>query len=148
VDAHRTVALAISPYTRRGILDSTFYNTTSVLRTIELLLGLDPMSPFDATATPMYKAFGSKADVTPYTAIKPATDIDAKNPPKTALLKLQGKIDFSAPDRMDVAGEQRLNRVLWHSIKGINTPYPGITRSPLFSRDGKAAVIDGDESED
>ena len=148
VDAHRTVALAISPYTRRGILDSTFYNTTSILRTIELLLGLDPMSPFDATATPMYKAFGSKADITPYTAIKPATDIDAKNPPKTALLKLQGKIDFSAPDRMDVAGEQRLNRVLWHSIKGLRTPYPGITRSPLFSRDGKASIVAGDDSEE
>lgn len=147
VDAHRTVALAISPYTRRGILDSTFYNTTSVLRTIELLLGLDPMSPFDAMATPMYKAFGKTADITPYTAIKPATDLDAKNPPKTALLKLQGKIDFSAPDRMDVAGEQRLNQVIWHSIKGLKTPYPGITRSPLFSRDGRAAAVDGDEDE-
>lgn len=136
VDAHRTVALVISPYTRRGIVDSTFYNTTSALRTIELLLGLDSMSPFDATATAMHKAFGLQVDTTPYVAITPKASLDAKNPPKSALLKIQGTLDFSAPDRMDTAGEDRLNRVLWHAMKGINTPYPGVVHSPLTGRNG------------
>ena len=57
VDAHRTIALAVSPYTRRGSLDSTLYSTSSMLRTMELILGLDPMSQFDASATPMWNSF-------------------------------------------------------------------------------------------
>ena len=59
VDAHRTVALAISPYIRKGAVDSTLYTTSSMLRTMELILGLEPMTQFDAAATPMYKSFGN-----------------------------------------------------------------------------------------
>jgi DNA-binding beta-propeller fold protein YncE len=66
VDAHRTVALAISPYTRNRGLDSTLYSTASMLRTMELILGLEPMTQFDAAATPMLAAFHAQADTTPY----------------------------------------------------------------------------------
>src|SRR5204863_804172 len=66
VDAHRSVALVISPYTKRKFVDSTLYSTTSMLRTMELILGLRPMSQFDAAARPMYSSFTAKPDATPY----------------------------------------------------------------------------------
>ena len=66
VDAHRTVALAISPYIKRHSVDSTLYSTSSMLRTMELILGLEPMSQFDAAARPMYNSFAPTADFTPY----------------------------------------------------------------------------------
>src|SRR5712692_7023563 len=76
VDARRTVGLAISPYIHRGTVDSTLYTTSSMLRTIELLLGLPPMSQYDAAATPMYKAFGTKMDPAPFVHIKPLVDLN------------------------------------------------------------------------
>src|SRR5205807_6613669 len=79
VDAHRTVALVISPYTKRGFVDSTMYSTTSMLRTMELILGLKPMSQFDAAARPMYNSFAPQPDLTPYEFIMPDTDLKAKN---------------------------------------------------------------------
>ena len=126
VDAHRTVALAVSPYTRNAGIDSTMYTTTSVLRSIELILGAAPMSQFDAAATPMYKAFGNKPDLSPYSALRPAIDLMAKNP-ATKQSALLSSIDFSEPDQMNLAQEIALNRAIWHSVKG-NSPYPGAVR--------------------
>ena len=79
VDAHRTEALVISPYTRHHGVDSTFYSTTSLLRTMELILGLAPMSQYDAAATPMYNAFQNKPDFSPYVCLPARTDVMAKN---------------------------------------------------------------------
>src|SRR6185437_7830122 len=67
VDAHRTVAMAISPYIKRHSVDSTLYSTSSMLRTMELILGLEPMSQFDASARPMYASFTDRLDNTPFT---------------------------------------------------------------------------------
>src|SRR5262249_50362125 len=75
VDAHRTVALVISPYTKRGVVDSSLYSTTSMLRTIELILGLKPMSQFDAAARPMYYSFQEKPDQRTYQHAVPETDL-------------------------------------------------------------------------
>src|SRR5208282_5034168 len=79
VDAHRSVALVISPYTKRKFVDSTMYSTSSLLRTMELILGLKPMSQFDAAARPMYNSFTAKPDPTPYQHVEAKTDINAKN---------------------------------------------------------------------
>ena len=79
VDARRTVGLVVSPYCRRGIVDSTFYTTSAMLRTIELLLGLPPMSQFDAAGNPMYASFADTPDLTPYTHLKPTIDIHEQN---------------------------------------------------------------------
>ena len=79
VDAHRTVALAISPYIKRHSVDSTMYSTSSMLRTIELCLGLDPMSQFDAAARPMSHAFTATPDLTPYIHRPARVDLNAKN---------------------------------------------------------------------
>ncbi|HET9015264.1 MAG TPA: alkaline phosphatase family protein, partial [Thermomicrobiaceae bacterium] len=83
VDAHRTETLVISPYTQRGVVDHTYYDTASLVRTIELLLGLQPMTQFDAAATPMYAAFGTRPDLAPYTALGPRVGLSGINTPVT-----------------------------------------------------------------
>ena len=83
VDAHRTIAFVVSPYIKRGAVDSTMYSTASMLRTMELILGLKPMSQFDAAAMPMFNSFQAKPDLTPYNALPANVDLDERNP-KTA----------------------------------------------------------------
>ncbi len=80
VDAHRVPAFVISPYTRRGAVDSTLYTTGSMLRTMELILGLNPMTHYDAGATPMVRVFTPVADTKPFDAEKPRVPLDARNP--------------------------------------------------------------------
>ncbi len=121
VDARRTVALAISPYIHRNKVDSTVYTTSSILRTIELLLGLPPMSQYDAAATPMYNAFGTTADLTPYTAIQPLIDINAKNTRTAYGAPESAKMDFAEEDK---APMHRLNEIIWKSIKGPDSVMP------------------------
>jgi phospholipase C len=121
VDAHRTAALVISPYTRRHAVDSTFYSTNSMLRTMELILGIGPLSQYDAAATPMVASFTNRADLTPFTALPAQIDLEAKNKRTEYGAAASARMDFSEYDRID---EDTLNRVLWHSIKGRNVPYP------------------------
>jgi len=132
VDAHRTVGLVVSPWTRNRGVDHTPYTTTSMLRTIELILGATPMSQFDAAATPMYGAFHLRPDATPYDARRPNTDLEAKNAAASepALLR---SIDYSEPDQLSLAQEIALNQAIWRSVKG-NAPYPGAVRRYGFSR--------------
>ena len=130
VDSHRTVALVISPYTKRGIVDSTMYSQASMLRTMELILGLNPMTQYDQSAPPMFASFSAKADLTEYTLVGPRIDLTAKNANNAIGAATSRKLDFSDYDRAD---ENKLNRVLWASIKGINTPYPAPVRSVLTS---------------
>jgi hypothetical protein len=129
VDGHRTVALAVSPYTRRGQVDSTFYSTQSMVKTIELILGLPAMSLFDLIAEDMRAAFTSESTPTPYTAILPQISLFDENPAKQALrgeprqAAIQSaKMHFEIPD---AAPTERLNRILWHAVMGWNVPYPG-----------------------
>ena len=69
VDAHRSIAFVASPYAKRGAVDSTMYSTSSMLRTMELILGLEPMTQFDAAATPMFNSFQAQPDLRPYDAL-------------------------------------------------------------------------------
>lgn len=122
VDAHRTVGLVISPYVRRNALDSTMYTTASMLRTMELILGLPPMTQFDQRATPMIAAFTTKPDFTPYEALSARIDINAKNPTKGALVEMSNKLDWSDYDRAD---PDKLNEILWRALKpGQAAPAP------------------------
>ncbi|MDX1933176.1 MAG: selenium-binding protein SBP56-related protein [Capsulimonadales bacterium] len=131
IDSHRTIGLVISPYTRRKTIDSTLYTTCSMLRTMELILGLPPMTQYDAAATPMFASFTDKADLTPYTGLPARIDLMAKNPGTAVGARESMKLDFTEYDRLTVAEEDTLNRVLWHSIKGKDVPYPGATRSAI-----------------
>jgi hypothetical protein len=132
VDAHRTVGLVISPYIHRETVDSTLYTTSSMLRTIELLLGLPPMSQYDAAATPMYKSFGVKSDLTPYSARQAEVDLNAKNNLRAYGARRSMQMDFSDVDR---APAQVLNEILWKSVKGSKSPMPVPVRR--YSFDGE-----------
>jgi YVTN family beta-propeller protein len=128
VDGHRSVLLAISPYTRRKFVDSTNYTQTGVVKTIELILGLPPMNQLDLCATPLRSCFQNRADLTPYRAVPNRVPLDELNPPldrlKGAALHWARKSLELAFDREDEADEETLNRILWHSMRGYDTPYP------------------------
>ncbi|MCP4640761.1 MAG: beta-propeller fold lactonase family protein [bacterium] len=121
VDARRTVGLVVSPYSHRGTVDSTFYTTCSMLRTMELLLGLPPMSQFDAAALPMYAALGDTPDVTPYTCVEPKVDIMELNQ-KTAWGAQESlEMDLSTYDRAPMFA---LNEIVWKSMRGADSEMP------------------------
>jgi len=133
VDSHRTAGLVISPYVKRGAVDSEMYSTVSMLRTVELLLGLPPMTQHDAAAAPMVNSFMAKPDLSSFTAVPPRIDLMAKNPPQGYGAAASARMDFSDYDRID---EDTLNRILWHSIKGADVAYPAPVRRVLASRFG------------
>jgi YVTN family beta-propeller protein len=121
VDARRTIGLVISPYVKRGIVDSTLYSTSSMVRSMELLLGLPPMSQFDAAAMPMYASFGTEAKVTAFDVIAPRIDVNAKNKKGDYGSEESSRMDFSDVDR---APMHQLNRIIWKSVKGADSPMP------------------------
>jgi len=114
VDSHRTIGQFISPYTRVGKVDSSHYSTTSMLRTIELILGLKPMSSYDAEAAPMIESLRNTPSVSPYRCQPAPAFIDEINPRGTALAARSQRLDFSAYDRVS-PGE--LNRLLWEGYR-------------------------------
>ncbi|MEE9166806.1 MAG: bifunctional YncE family protein/alkaline phosphatase family protein [Candidatus Neomarinimicrobiota bacterium] len=126
VDAHRTVALVVSPYCKRGIVDSQFYSTASMLRTMELILGLEPMSQFDAAARPMYASFTMKRDLTAYTHRPPQVDIREKNPPQawggTESMAMNLEVE-------DAADDIQFNEIIWKSVRGVDSAMPPPVRA-------------------
>jgi hypothetical protein len=126
VDAHRTVAMVISPYTKRRTVDSTMYSTSSMLRTMELILGLRPMSQFDAAAAPMFNAFQPKPDLSKYHHEPARVDLTERNIKTAWGSNLSKKMDFS---KEDAADDLALNEVIWRSVKGPDSPMPSPTRA-------------------
>jgi hypothetical protein len=133
VDGHRTVALALSPYVRRGHIDSTFYAHTSIAKTIELILGLPTMSLFDLIANDMRASFSDEPDFTPYAAVTPKQALDEINPSATVLrgearkgALASARMRFEVPD---AAPTEKLNRILWHNVRGWDVPYPAVKRA-------------------
>jgi hypothetical protein len=126
VDAHRTVALAISPYIRKGTVDSTLYTTSSMLRTMELILGLEPMTQFDAAANPMYGSFGKTADPTPYQARQAQVDLYETNNALAWGAEMSEKLDLS---KEDAADDLLLGEIVWRSVRGANSPMPPPVRA-------------------
>ena len=121
VDARRTVGLVISPYVKRGITDSTLYSTSSMVRSMELLLGLPPMSQYDAAAMPMYASFAPTATATPFTAIQPMVDVNAKNTKASPGAEESMKMNFKELDR---APMHALDQIIWESVKGKDSVMP------------------------
>ncbi|MDB6111722.1 MAG: phosphoesterase [Pedosphaera sp.] len=130
VDAHRTVGLVISPYCKRKVVDSTFYTSASMVRTMELILGLPPLTQYDAAATPMFNCFGKTLELTPYQASEPKVDLAAKNSAKSPGAKESARMNFRD---YDLAPEDALNRVLWLAAKGPDAPYPTPIHRALFT---------------
>jgi YVTN family beta-propeller protein len=121
VDAHRTAGLVISPYVRREKVDSAMYSTSSMLRTMELLLGLPPMSQYDAAAPPMYAVFGTSADPTPFAHLNAEIDLNVKNNARAWGARESKKMDFDDVDRNPPFV---LNEIIWRSVKGADSPMP------------------------
>ncbi|HEU0141284.1 MAG TPA: alkaline phosphatase family protein [Bryobacteraceae bacterium] len=121
VDSHRSPAFVISPYVRRGAIDSTMYNTTSMLRTMELLLGVGPMTHFDAGAHPMSAAFQRKPDFKPYQAVPARVPLNDRNPANSPTAARSLALDFSEADLID---DDELNEILWLAMRGTQPPAP------------------------
>lgn len=146
VDGHRTIAFAISPYIRRGYVDSTFYSHPSILKTIELILGLPTLSLFDLIANDMRAGFHNTPDYTPYQAVEPKQSLSEMNP-ELISLRGQARLDALASMKMrfdvpDAAPTEALNRIVWRQVKGEKIPYPGVKQSVFAPM---AVDLDDDE---
>ncbi len=142
IDAHRTIAYAISPYIRRGSVDSTMYSTSSMLRTMELILGLKPMSQFDAAAMPMFACFQPTPDINPYAARPVTVDLEERNAKTAWGGKASQRMDFT---KEDAADDLLLNEVIWRSVRGADSPMPAPRRAAfVFTAKHKAAKDDDD----
>ena len=126
VDAHRSTAYVAGPYVKRNFIDHTMYSTSSMLRTMELILGMPPMSQYDAAATPMWRCFTATPDFTPYTAIPAQVDITEVNTKQTASAKLSATFDFSKEDRVP---DLLFSEVIWKAVKGESSKMPAPRRS-------------------
>jgi YVTN family beta-propeller protein len=124
VDAHRTVGLVISPYVKRGMVNHTHYDQVSMLRTMELILNLTPMSMYDAAALPMYDVFTGRPDLKKYKAVQPkVSGFEAAQRNYPELAALSAGLDLSQPDIE--SQDEVLNKILWESVKA--TPYRPMT---------------------
>lgn len=138
VDAHRSPALVISPFVKRRSVDSTLYTTSGMLRTMELVLGLDPMSQYDAAATPMYNAFQPAAVTTPFTALPARVPTDERNASTAWGAEASLRMNLR---EADLAPELELNEIIWRSIRGAGSPMPPPRRAGFI----RATRDDDDE---
>lgn len=145
VDAHRVTALVVSPYTKRKHVDSTLYSTTSMLRTMELILGLKPMSQFDAAARPMFNAFTAKPDLTAYQHEVPKWDREEKNQPGAVGAAQSAKFNLAKEDQAD---DILFNEVIWKSVKGADSRMPPPVRAAFFIPIGPPKKDHDDDDDD
>jgi hypothetical protein len=129
VDAHRSVLLVASPYTKRGHVESTMYSTASVLRTIELILGLPPMSQYDAAATPLYACFQQNPDLEPYTHRPNRLDLGELNTEDNRLSKLSWELNL---DREDQAPDLLFSEIIWKTVRGEDAVVPAPKRGAFI----------------
>lgn len=129
VDAHRVAALVVSPYCKRNHVDSSMYSTSSMLRTMGLILGTKPMSQFDAAARPMYAAFQPTPDLRPYEHRVPKVNMNDKNTVAAWGSQLSEKFDLAKEDQAD---DLLFNEVIWRSVRGANSPMPAPVRAAWF----------------
>jgi hypothetical protein len=125
VDCHRSPAFVISPWIEKGKVDSHFYNTDSMLRTMELVLGLKPLSQYDAVASPINVFSKNAINADPFEAILPAKKIVDDVNRRTAYRSADSDRLISRFNE-ESAPDIELNDILWGSIKGANTPRPAM----------------------
>ena len=129
VDAHRSPAFIAGGFVKQGFVDHTVYTTSSLLRTIELILGLPPMSQYDASATPIWRCFDNTPDH-PVFNVKPCRyNLDEKNLTESIWQKKSEKFDFTQEDRVN---DNEFNQVIWKAVKGLDSPCPPSVRAAFF----------------
>lgn len=129
VDAHRTTAYVAGGFVKRNFVDHTMYSTSGMLRTIELILGLPPMSQYDAAAEPMWRCFSATPDLTPFNAVPALVDLNEKNTKNTASARLTETFDFSKEDRIP---DLVFSEVIWKAVKGEHSVMPAPRRSAFI----------------
>ncbi len=140
VDAHRSTAYLAGGFVKRKFVDHTMYSTSSMLRTMELILGLPPMSQYDAAATPMWRCFTSNPDLTPFQSVPITTvDLNEKNVKATASAKLSETFDFSKEDRIP---DLLFSQVIWKTVKGEESIMPAPRRSAFVK------LVESEEEEE
>jgi YVTN family beta-propeller protein len=127
VDSHRSVMLAISPWTRGGVIHR-FVNTTDVLATIEEMLGLDAMSHFDRFGRPLRDIWRDQPDLRPYVALTPTQPLTELNVAEGPDARRSSHLDLSHADRID---DDEFNRILWRALKGAQVPFPATRKAAL-----------------
>jgi YVTN family beta-propeller protein len=126
VDAHRTTAYIAGGYVKRHFVDHTMYSTSSMLRTIELILGIPPMSQYDAAATPMWRCFSSSPNLIPFRSVPAQVDIDEKNGVSNAWQRKSETFDFTQEDKIP---DLLFTEVIWKAVKGENSMVPAPKRA-------------------
>lgn len=140
VDAHRTTAYIAGGFVKRGFVDRTMYSTSSMLRTIELILGLPPMSQYDAAATPMFKSFTSEPNLTPFKSLAANVNLNDKNTATNETAILSGHIDLSKEDRVP---DMLFSQIIWKAVKGEQSEMPAPRRSAFV----KVTDIDDEDND-
>jgi hypothetical protein len=126
IDAHRSTAYVAGGFVKRHYIDHTMYSTASVLRTIELILGMPPMSQYDAAAEPMWRCFSNTPDLTPFNVKPLQVDINERNTVQNAWQRKSEKFDFSGEDRIP---DREFTEVIWKAVKGENAIVPAPRRA-------------------
>jgi phospholipase C len=131
VDAHRSTAYVAGGFVKRNFVDHTMYSTTSMLRTIELILGMPPMTQYDAAATPMWRCFTDKPAPFVFSAIVPAVNLNEKNIAVNEWQQLSETFNLA---KEDAAPDIEFSKVVWHAVKGANIPFPGPRRAAFVKQ--------------
>jgi len=139
VDAHRSTAYVAGPYVKRNFVDHTMYSTSGMLRTIELILGLPPMTQYDAAATSMFRSFTSKPDFTAFNHVPENIDLNETNKEQNAMTQLSEKYDFTKEDKVP---DLIFNQILWKGIKGMEAITPAPSRSAFVKLNKKSKKDD------
>ncbi|MEI8204807.1 MAG: bifunctional YncE family protein/alkaline phosphatase family protein [Bacteroidota bacterium] len=139
VDAHRSPAYVAGGFVKRNFVDHSAYSTSSMLRTIELILGLPPMSQYDAAACPMWRCFSDSVNITPFSALEANVNLEERNTALNEWQKKSEKFDFTAEDRVPDA---QLNEVIWFSQKGDTIPCPAAVHAAFYTTTKKAEKED------
>lgn len=130
VDAHRSVALIAGGFVKQGFVDHTPYTTTSLLRTMELILGLPPMTQHDAAANSLWRCFNNTPDHQPYNTRPISVNLNDKNKAENKWQAMSETFDFSVEDRVN---DSDFNEVIWRAVKGLNSPCPPSVRAAFLS---------------
>lgn len=130
VDAHRTTAYVAGGFVKRGYVDHTMYSTSSMLRTIELILGLPPMSQYDAAATPMWRCFSATPNLTPFSSVIPNIDLNDKNKKQSEWSKLSEGFDFGKEDQIP---DLIFSEVIWKAVRGEHSVMPAPRRGAFIN---------------
>jgi len=136
VDAHRTTAYLAGGFVKNGFVDHTAYTTTSFLRTIELILGLPPMSQYDAAAVPVWRSMNKTPDHLPFEVKPSLINLDEINLDENIWQQKSEKFDFT---KEDMVNDAEFNEVIWRAVKGLDSPCPPAVRAAFIMTENKKA---------